>query len=110
MIEAIYVVRDEDGYFIHPVWDEFVGDREVISLVELDEWAADNGCKVRHVFLESTVDEDSEVWQEYYERGGGCAEWPLLPPSADAVLLSVNDTEDSPMQLWAVPAEESAND
>lgn len=106
MIEAVEVVRDKDGGFTHPEWElllDSLGDIEIIptNIIELFEKA--HCCKLQCVTFESTVDEDSPAWNEYFEDGGGFSDWYLYPPSDDAVLLSVHDTENGPVQLWAVP-------
>lgn len=106
MIEAVEVVREKDGSFTHPEWDALIdslGDVEIIptNIIQLFEKA--NGLKLEGVTFENTVDEESPAYKEYLEGGSGFASWELAPPSPDAVLLSIHDTEDGPVQLWAVP-------
>lgn len=107
MIEAVEVVRDELGMFFHPEWCEFLGDREALSALELSEWEAENGCSIVFINFDETVDEGSEAWNEYHVGGNGFTKWDLMPPRDSAVLLAVADTEEGPMQLWAVPANNS---
>ena len=107
MIEAVEVVREKDGSFTHPEWEVLIdslGDVEITptNIIQLFEKA--HGLKLEGVTFENTVDEDSPAYKEYLEGGKGFASWELAPPSADAVLLSIHDTEDGPVQLWAVPA------
>ena len=106
MIEAVEVVREKDGSFTHPEWEALIdslGDVEIIptNIIQLFEKA--NGLKLEGVTFENTVDEESPAYKEYLEGGSGFASWELAPPSPDAVLLSIHDTEDGPFQLWAVP-------
>lgn len=113
MIEPVEVVRDEDGDFIHPKWEALIdslGDVEIIptNIIQLFEKA--HGLNLECVTFQSTVDEDSDVMAEHISSGGSYSAWALQPPSADAVLLSIHDTEDGPVQLWAVPAHSPSYD
>ncbi len=113
MIEAVEVVREKDGSFTHPDWEALIdslGDVEIIPTNIIQLFKKANGCKLQSVSFESTVDEDSPAYQEYFERGNGFSRWELAPPSADAVLLSIHDAEDGPFQLWAVPTASFAYD
>lgn len=113
MIEAVEVVREKDGSFTHPDWEALIdslGDVEIIPTNIIQLFKKANGCKLQSVSFESTVDEDSPAYEEYVERGNGFSRWELAPPSADAVLLSIHDTEDGPVQLWAVPSASFAYD
>ena len=113
MIEAVEVVREKDGSFTHPDWEALIdslGDVEIIPTNIIQLFKKANGCKLQSVRFESTVDEDSPAYQEYFERGNGFSRWELAPPSADAVLLSIHDAEDGPFQLWAVPTASFAYD
>lgn len=112
MIEAVEVVRDKEGGYTHPEWEAFslsLDDMEMIPGYLLQLFEKAHECKVEAVTFESTVDEDCAAWVEYNDAGGGFASWSLYPPRDDAVLLSVHDTENGPVQLWAVPAGESAD-
>lgn len=106
MIEALEVVRDEDGGFTHPEWAELLdslGDMEHLPLYIKSLFEKSHGCTIEVVSFESSVELDSAAWLEYNDGTGGFSSWELEPPAADAVLLSIHDTEDMPVQWWAVP-------
>jgi|GEM_PF-3114329 len=113
MIEAVEVVREKDGSFTHPEWQKFcvsLGDGEIIPTYFVDLFENANRCKLEHVSFENTVDEGTPAFEEYVNLENTFASWELAPPSPDAVLLSIHDTEDGPFQLWAVPASSCAYD
>ena len=106
MIEAVEVVREKDGSFTHPEWEQFcisLGDGEVIPKYFIDLFEKAHRCKLEHVSFENTVDEGTPAFEEYVNLKNTFASWELAPPSDNAVLLSIHDTEDGPFQLWAVP-------
>ena len=106
MIDAVEVVRDAEGGFIHPEWAELLdslGDMEHLPLYIKSLFEKSHGCTIEVVRFEGSVDEESPAYQEYAEQGGGFSLWGLEPPTADAVLLSIHDTEDMPVQWWALP-------
>ncbi len=109
MIEAekSELVRRKDGSYTHFEWWKLLnslGDAEVIPDYVMLLFEMAHRCKLQAVSFECTVDEGSPAYEEYVERGNGFSRWELAPPSADAVLLSIHDTEDGPFQLWAVPS------
>ncbi len=106
MIEAVEVVREKDGSFTHPEWEallDSLGDMEHLPRYIKSLFEKSHGCTIEVVTFEGSVDEDSPAYQEYVEEGGGFALWELEKPTAGAVLLSIHDTEDGPVQWWAVP-------
>lgn len=106
MIEAVEVVRDENGSFTHPEWAELLdslGDMEHLPLYIKALFEKAHSCTIEALGFEGSVDEESPAYQEYIENDGGFALWGLEPPADSAVLLSIHDTEDMPVQLWAVP-------
>lgn len=106
MIEAVEVVRDKEGGFTHPEWLTLLcalDDIEDIPAYIIQLFEKVHGCNIVPVTFESTVDEDCAAWVEYYDDGVSFGSWALESPRADAVLLSVHDTESGPVQLWAVP-------
>lgn len=107
MIEAVEVVREKDGSFTHPEWEallDSLGDMEHLPRYIKSLFEKSHGCTIEVVTFEGSVDEDSPAYQEYVEEGGGFALWELEKPTAGAVLLSIHDTEDGPVQWWAVPS------
>lgn len=100
-IKAIEVERDFQGYWTHPELPDW---GEHITQSELDAWKAENSIDVVFVWMESDADED--VLQSYFEDGDPfIGNWEPVPPEANAFVLSIHDTEDGPVAVFAVPKE-----
>lgn len=105
MIEAVEVVRDEGGSYAHPEWGlllDSLGGMEHLPRYIKSLFEKSHGCTIEVVTFEGSVDEESPAYQEY-DEGGRFSLWGLEKPAAGAVLLSIHDTEDMPVQWWAVP-------
>ncbi|KAA0264819.1 hypothetical protein [Hafnia alvei] len=102
-IQPAEVKRNQEGYWTHPEYEKFCGDREFISTTEFDVWTKSNN-------LEWAVDFPDETLS-------GChmPEWqPEIPDGEGWFVGSIHDTEDGPICIWlrhAAPTQkEQSND
>jgi len=115
MIQPEEVKRDSNGHWTHSAWDEFCNGRECVPRSEVDEWLTEHHLEICIVELEYE-DEESQAFIDYFEKGSGdITAWALCPPSRGErsiiqdhqhlfgawFLLSIHDTEDGPVQVWA---------
>tara|TARA_Y100000588_G_scaffold186210_1_gene200081 strand:+ start:22511 stop:23161 length:651 start_codon:yes stop_codon:yes gene_type:complete len=98
-IKATEVNRDENGWWVHPdlpEWGEGVAEAEIAA------WFKSNG--ITHFidcFEHSASDELNDKWFD----GGicDCSDWLPSCDAPDSFLLSIHDTDDGPIALFAVP-------
>lgn len=92
-IEALDVKRDEKGYWTHPEYAKFAGDREMIPIKEVDEWLKNNGLLWRY----ELIGEDTDVldWGPCTENDDG---W---------FVGSIHETEYGPVCIWLKRVEAS---
>lgn len=98
LIQAMEVVRDESGWWSHPGIPDFDESAE-----RYYAWKAEQGLETRHVELDSERD-DHPVYVAYFENGDGdVTDWnPTPPPASEGwFTLSIHDTEDGPIWVWA---------
>ncbi|OCH31806.1 hypothetical protein A6E13_16415 [Aliivibrio fischeri] len=104
MINAVEVERDENGFWTHPHFP---------NLGELwkpyKDWAEENNIKFANVWFECDASEELE--ERFYEKEDGSAitEWQPTKPADNAFLLSIHDTEDGPVAIWALPTTQTVN-
>lgn len=100
-IKPVKVERDQDGYWVHPdfpEWDEGTG-RDVI-----DKWFNDNGIRFEIDMFEDSDTASEELKDRYFEHGEcDISEWNPSCNAEHAFLLSIHDTEDGPVAVFAVP-------
>jgi hypothetical protein len=92
------VKRDEYGFWSHSVFDEF-GDEEIIP----EDWFTSRGVKVASVKFE--YDAPEELQNDWFEDGEpDCSAWNPSRPEGDGwFVLSIHDTDDGPICVWAHP-------
>ncbi|HHI4996253.1 TPA: hypothetical protein ACP5TQ_004182 [Vibrio parahaemolyticus] len=102
-IQAAEIQRDDFGYWTHPElpeWDEST------QIDEIDAWFASNGLTYFVSYLENGDDEVAEA--KYYEESDpDISGWHPKPPQDGAFLLSIHDTENGPVAIWAVHGDQS---
>ncbi|EEY36252.1 hypothetical protein [Vibrio mimicus] len=101
-IQAVEVKRDEMGNFYHPDypwwWQEG-------SFKEIHGWYAESGLFFHVDFFDHSASE--ELKEEFYaSESKSLAIWNPKPPCAAAFLLSIQDSEDGPLAIWAVHVEQ----
>lgn len=101
MIKPVTVERDSNGYWSHP--DFFPNDdREIIPKDEWQQWQWDNCIKVFTLHFEDDADE--ELIARYWSDGDlDISGWEPACTEDTAFLLSIMDTEDGPIALFAIP-------
>jgi len=107
-LQPIEVVRDDYGFFYHP---EYYSNLEALLMNResptAEEWAKlqkDLGITISHKWLED--DASAEIRDLYFDGNvEACALWnPSKPDSQnDWFIISIHDTEDGPICLWAKP-------
>ncbi|WCD42816.1 hypothetical protein KQCUZIGB_CDS0063 [Pectobacterium phage Ymer] len=99
-IKPIPVVRDEDGYFCHPVYLAMYGDREYVPHDEYERWLQDNGVESKLVIFENDADDD--LREEYFDRGQiNISKWEPTPPDGDGwFIVDICDTEEVPICVF----------
>lgn len=97
-IKPVEVVRDKDGFFIHPgliFWDE----NTPSSVIE--HWFKDNEIRMGWVMFDD--DAAPNLVDEWFDGDlSDCTTWqPSLPKNA--FILTIHDTEDGPCCVYAIP-------
>lgn len=106
MIKPEEVVRDEYGFWTHSQFPDFDG-REFIPKEEWNRWCAENNINTDIVQFE--YDAQEELQDEWYEDGlCDCNKWEPTKPADNAFLLSLHDTDDGPIAIFAIPLEGKA--
>ncbi|MDZ4030221.1 hypothetical protein U0868_01440 [Kluyvera ascorbata] len=91
---AMPVERDEDGYWTHPAYAEFCGEREYISPEEFNDWLEDCGLEWKVIYRDED-DIDPEV------DGYDISTWQPESPAGDGWFVgSIHDTEDGAVCIW----------
>jgi hypothetical protein len=102
MIKKVEVNRDSDGFWTHPDLPDW---GETISRSEFEAWEAENQIKTKFVYMDG--DAEQSFVDEWFEDGiCDCSPWIPTFPSDSAFLLSIHDTEDAPVAIFAEPLTE----
>lgn len=102
-IQPEQISRDEYGFWTHSQFPDFDG-REIITKEEWDQWCAENNITTNVVHFE--YDAPEELQDEWYEDGlCDCNKWEPTKPVDNAFLLSLHDTDDGPIAIFAIPEE-----
>lgn len=98
VIGPVAVDRDADGWWTHPHIPEFDEGQEDAYRA----WIEAQGLVTNYALLEYE-DDDHPSYIDYYENGGAdVSEWHPAPPAGDGwFALSIHDTEDGPVFVWA---------
>ncbi|MBP0047686.1 hypothetical protein H9C73_02970 [Marinobacterium sp. AK62] len=93
------VQRDECGFWTHsayPEWDEGT------TASDIKPWEEENGIRTEVVWFEDDAPEDV-IDRCIEDFAAGCSDWNPSPPGPGAFLLSIHDTEDGPVAIFAIP-------
>lgn len=100
-IQEIDVKRDSYGFWTHPNFPDF-GER--IANADLAKWESDNNITVKQVAMDGDESASEALLKRWFEDGScDCSEWNPTAPTDNSFLLSIYETEDGPLALWAVP-------
>jgi len=93
------VTRDDQGMWTHPdlpFWDESATEAEQAT------WAAQNKLEFAwDYFRDSASDELNRRW--FKEKETDCSEWRPAVANEQAFLLTIHDTDEGPVAVFAVP-------
>lgn len=100
-IKPAIVERDENGYWTHPDFPDF---GETIPNSEIAHWLCEN--QIGYVTQWMEYDAPEDVSNKYFEEGDpDISGWNPECNIEGAFLLSVHDTEDGPVALFAHPCQ-----
>ena len=98
-IKPATVERDKDGFWSHPelpYWDEST------TAAELAQWNEENSVDIEIIRLENDAPEElAEAW--YEGDTSDCSEWDPKCSREGSFLLSIHDSEEGPVAIFAVP-------
>ena len=104
LLQKVPVVRDENGYFIHPdlthFWQVEMNRAEWCSPMEWEELCERAGIKTQIVRLESQ-EKSHPAYIAYFDNGSlDISSWDPSPPPG-WWLIDICDNEDGPVAVWA---------
>lgn len=104
LIQPVPVVRDEEGYWVHPGEPDFHEDGAAYR-----DWLERQGLETSYKSLEFE-DNDHPAYLRYFEEmSGDISDWNPSPPAGDGWwTLSIHQTEDSAVWVWARRVEVAA--
>ena len=107
LIQAVPVVRDEDGHWWHPGMPDFDEGQDA----EWKAWLKEQSLELSQDYLE-WEDITHPAYVAYFiEESCSCALWTPEPPSGEGwFTLLITDTEDGPCWVWARRAASTAGE
>lgn len=98
-LHALPVERDSNGWWVHPGIPDFDEGQEK----EYRAWLASQGLEVKHAMLE--WEPEHPLYDAWFDDGEcDCSSWTPAQPNGDGwFTLSIHDTEDGPVWVWARP-------
>ena len=107
LLQKISVIRDEDGYFMHPdlahFWRVEMNDAECCTPQQWEDLERRAGIKTQTAYLE-TESMDHPAYVSYFDNGDlNISAWDPSPPSG-WWLIEICDAEDGPFAVWATHA------
>lgn len=104
-IQPVEVKRDENGLWTHPQYPYF-GGREYIPDSEWQQWCTEHGITSKAVSFDG--DAPDELTEKYWDDfDTNCSAWEPTKPADNAFLLSIHDTEEGPIAVFAIPARDA---
>ena len=98
-IKPAPVERDEDGFWTHP---EFLTGDDEYSAEQIQKWFDDNGITYFIDYFDYTAT-DEQFKRVFTGDVYGCSDWEPKCDREGAFLLSIHDSEDGPVAIYAVP-------
>ena len=99
-ISALPVERNSEGAWLHPAYDEWVGDRECTPSAEFLQWLESHSLE--YTITAMDLDEPGAALDEW-NRTGSFAKWKpeSEPPAGEGwFIAAIFDTEDGPVSIW----------
>lgn len=102
------VIKDEYGFWEHSQYPDFgeltEDDMDEINKIWM-QWLSDNKLVWGCVSFES--DASDELIEDWFENESmDCSAWNPTPPTDNAILISIHDTEDGPYAVFVMPRKE----
>jgi len=99
-ITPVAVERDEYGYWTHPAYAAYCGDRDFIPADEYNQWLREIGMGCAFTLLE--YERDSTAQRRYFETGNADVhDWePSKPDGEGWFIVSICDSDDGPVCTW----------
>lgn len=105
LIQEENVIRDNDGYWCHSKYPDF---GENANKYEIQRWEENNGILVYFDFFEHSASD--KLLEEYFDEGSSnISKWIPNCYSEDSFLLTIHQTEDSPIAIFAIKTQERLN-
>lgn len=102
--ESIQIERNKHGYWSHP---EYPNWDETVSAKEMHQWFSGYGLMFSVTYFESDASEAQQT--RFFEKGDpDVSDWNPTPPNGHAFLLSIHETEEGPVAVWAVRLEQQS--
>ncbi|SPL71766.1 hypothetical protein [Acinetobacter stercoris] len=103
-LKSMDVVRDKYGFWLHPVFDEYVknviGNAEFLTSGQMQEIRRYFNIRLNTTLLED--DANQEIIDRYFDGDTeACAEWIPTPPGDGYFLISINDSDYGAIAWWA---------
>ena len=97
-IKPYIVNRDKNGFWTHPSLPDFGED-----IMDYTPWLDKNNITVKWYYLEDCNNES--IVTKYFEDNDTTAinEWQPSCDDTGSFLLSIHDTEDGPIAVFAIP-------
>ncbi|WP_312329894.1 hypothetical protein [Atlantibacter hermannii] len=97
-ISAVTVERDEGGFWLHPVLDKLLGEREGFQSGEFEAWLDANNLEAAYDYWS---EEDTDTYRAYVVSGSFAAWQPEPPAGSGWFISSIHDSEeDGPLCIW----------
>lgn len=102
-LQSVTVERDENGFWTHPNFPEW---HEGTTRDEVDAFFGE--LNLGYVVYSMEFNAPDELVEKYFEDGDyGCVDWNPECDKEGAFLLSIHDTEDGPVAIFAYPLGEA---
>ncbi len=103
-LQLVTVERDENGFWTHPNFPEW---HEGSTRAEVNAFFDE--LKLGYAVYSMEFNAPDELVEKYFEDGDyGCVGWNPECDKAGSFLLSIHDTEDGPVAIFAYPLDEGA--
>lgn len=102
LLQPVEVVRDPYGYWVHPDIDKVLktADEEFATKEELNLFKQQQNIETATTYFES--DAPADLVKRYVDGEYDASEWNPTKPEGDGwFMLSIHDTEDMPVCVWA---------
>jgi hypothetical protein len=99
MLNLVEIKRDNYGQWTHPTFQEFIGDREGLTLNEFNSFMNEHNLESCILHLET---DNLVLADKYFAHGElDISDWNPNKPSGEGwFILSIHDTDDGPVCIF----------